>query len=217
MAHVKGVPITEYCDRHRLIVEERLRLFLHVCEAIQHAHQKEIIHRDLKPSNILVTIEDEEAVPKVIDFGVARAISQPLTERTLHTEQGQLVGTPEYMSPEQADLSNQDIDTRTDVYSLGVVLYELMAGVLPFDSYTLREHGIDGARKVICEQDPQTPSTRLTRTSVEESTKSAQRRRTNVKQLQRRLRGDLDWITLKAMDRDRPRRYASSLPISFGT
>jgi tetratricopeptide (TPR) repeat protein len=133
-----------------------------------------------------------------------------LTEWTLHTEQGQLVGTPEYMSPEQADLSNQDIDTRTDVYSLGIVFYELIAGVLPFDSQALREHGIDGARKVICEQDPQTPSTRLTRTSGEESTKSAQRRRTNVRQLQRRLRGDLDWITLKAMEKDRTRRYPSA-------
>jgi serine/threonine protein kinase/Tfp pilus assembly protein PilF len=208
MEYVKGVPITEYCDRHRLTIEERLRLFLHVCEAVQHAHQKGIIHRDIKPSNILVTIEDEEAVPKVIDFGVARAISQPLTERTLYTEQGQLVGTPEYMSPEQADLNNQDIDTRTDVYSLGVVLYQLVAGVLPFDPHTLREHGIDGARKVICEQDPQTPSTRLNRTSVEDSTKSAQLRRTNLRQLQRRLRGDLDWITLKAMEKDRARRYA---------
>jgi serine/threonine protein kinase len=210
MEHVKGIPITEYCDRHRLTVEERLRLFLHVCEAVQHAHQKGIIHRDIKPSNILVTIEDEKASPKVIDFGVARAVSQPLTERTLYTEQGQLVGTPEYMSPEQAELSNQDIDTRTDVYSLGVVLYELIAGVLPFDPGTLRERGIDGARKVICEEDPQTPSTRLSRTSVEESTNSARRRRTSPRQLQRRLRGDLDWITLKAMEKDRTRRYASA-------
>ncbi len=210
MEYVKGIPITEYCDKHRLTIEERLRLFLHVCEAVQHAHQKGVIHRDLKPSNILVTIEDEEAVPKVIDFGVARAVSQPLTERTLYTEQGQLVGTPEYMSPEQADLSNQDIDTRTDIYSLGVVLYELVAGILPFDAHTLREHGIDGARKIICEQDPQTPSTKLNRTSVEESTKSAERRRTNARQLQRSLRGDLDWITLKAMEKDRTRRYASA-------
>ena len=209
MEHVKGVPITEYCDKHRLTIEERLRLFLHVCEAVQHAHQKGIIHRDIKPSNILVTIEDEKASPKVIDFGVARAVSQPLTEKTLYTEQGQLVGTPEYMSPEQAELSNQDIDTRTDVYSLGVVLYELIAGILPFDPHTLREHGIDGARKVICEEDPQTPSTRLSRKSVEESTDCAQRRGTNPRQLQRRLRGDLDWITLKAMEKDRTRRYAS--------
>ncbi|MBL7189705.1 MAG: tetratricopeptide repeat protein [Phycisphaerae bacterium] len=210
MEHVKGVPITEYCDKHRLTVEERLRLFLHVCEAIQHAHQKGIIHRDIKPSNILVTIEDEEATPKVIDFGVARAISQSLTERTLHTEQGQLVGTPEYMSPEQIDLSNQDIDTRTDVYSLGILLYELIAGILPFDPQTLREHGIDGARKIICEEDPQTPSTRLSRTSIEELTKSVQRRRTSLRQLQWRLRSDLDWIALKAIEKDRIRRYASA-------
>jgi len=209
MEYVKGAPITEYCDKQRLTIEERLQLFLHVCEAVQHAHQKGIIHRDIKPSNILITIEDEEATPKVIDFGVARAISQPLTERTLYTEEGQLVGTPEYMSPEQADLSNQDIDTRTDVYSLGVVLYELIAGILPFDPQTLREQGMDGVRKVICEEDPQTPSTKLSRTSLEESTQSAQRRGTNPRQLQRRLRGDLDWITLKAMEKDCTRRYAS--------
>ncbi|MGE5295994.1 MAG: tetratricopeptide repeat protein [Solirubrobacterales bacterium] len=210
MEYVRGVPITEYCDKHRLTVEERLRLFLHVCEAVQHAHQKGVIHRDLKPSNILVTVEDAQATPKVIDFGVARAISQPLTERTLHTELGQLVGTPEYMSPEQADLGNQDIDTRTDVYSLGVVLYELIAGVLPFDPHALREQGIDGVRKVICEQDPQTPSTKLSRTGMEESTRSAQQRRMNIRQLQRTLRGDLDWITLRAMAKDRTRRYCSA-------
>ena len=210
MEHVKGIPINEYCDKHRLSIEERLRLFLHVCEAVQYAHQKGIIHRDLKPSNILVTIEDENAAPKVIDFGVARAISQPLTERTFYTEQGQLIGTPEYMSPEQADSSNQDVDTRTDVYSLGILLYELIAGVLPFDPHTLRDQGIDGVRKIICEEEPQTPSTKLSRTSNEESTRSAQRRRTNPRQLQRRLRGDLDWITLKAMEKDRTRRYAAA-------
>jgi tetratricopeptide (TPR) repeat protein/predicted Ser/Thr protein kinase len=209
MEHVRGIPITEHCDKHRLTVEERLALFLHVCEAVQHAHQKGIIHRDLKPSNILVAIQDEEAVPKVIDFGVARAISQPLTERTLYTEQGQLVGTPEYMSPEQADLDNQDIDTRADVYSLGVLLYELLTGVLPFDRQSFREGGIDHIRKVICEQDPATPSTRLSKTSVAESTESARLRRTDVRTLQHKLRGDLDWITLKAMDKDRTRRYAS--------
>ncbi len=210
MEYVKGVPITEYCDKHRLTVDERLQLFLHVCEAVQYAHQKGVIHRDLKPSNILVTVEDAQATPKVIDFGVARAISQPLTERTLHTELGQLVGTPEYMSPEQADLGNQDIDTRTDVYSLGVVLYELIAGVLPFDPHALREQGIDGVRKVICEQDPQTPSTKLSRTGMEESVRSAQQRRMNLRQLQRTLRGDLDWITLRAMEKDRTRRYCSA-------
>ncbi|MFC1604523.1 protein kinase [Planctomycetota bacterium] len=207
MEHVKGIPITEYCDKHHLTVEERLVLFLHVCEAVQHAHQKGVIHRDLKPSNVLVTIQDKDAIPKVIDFGVARAISQPLTERTLYTEQGQLVGTPEYMSPEQADLSNQDIDTRTDVYSLGVLLYELLVGLLPFDRHTFREGGIDHIRKVICEQDVVTPSTRLSKTSLAESMESARRRQSDVRTLRHKLRGDLDWITLKAMEKDRVRRY----------
>ncbi len=184
-------------------------MFLHVCEAIQHAHQKGIIHRDLKPSNILVVVQDDEMIPKVIDFGVARAISQPLTERTLYTEQGQLIGTPEYMSPEQADLNNQDIDTRTDIYSLGIVLYELLAGILPFDPKTLREGGIEHIRKVICEEDPKTPSMRLSKTSMEESAESARRRQTDLRTLQRKLRGDLDWIALKAMEKDRTRRYAT--------
>ncbi len=209
MEYVKGLPITAYCDAHRLTIEDRLRLFLQVCEAVQHAHQKGIIHRDIKPSNILVTVENDQAAPKVIDFGVARAMGTPLTEQTLHTEQGQLIGTPEYMSPEQADRSNEDIDTRTDVYALGVVLYELIAGVLPLDPDTLREHGLDGARKVICEQDPQTPSTKLSRTSIALSEAAAEHRGTTPRQLQRRLRGDLDWITLRALEKDRSRRYAS--------
>ncbi len=209
MEYVKGVPITVYCDTRRLTVENRLKVFLHVCEAVQHAHQKGIIHRDIKPSNILVTIEDEKAAPKVIDFGIARAINQPLTERTLDTERGQLIGTLEYMSPEQAARSSEDIDTRTDVYALGVVLYELIAGVLPFDPGTLREHGIDGAWKVICGQDPQTPSTKVSRTSMALSEAAAQHRQTTPRQLQRRLRGDLDWITLRALEKDRARRYAS--------
>jgi serine/threonine protein kinase/tetratricopeptide (TPR) repeat protein len=209
MEYVQGTPITDYCDEHRLTIEERLRLFLHVCEAVQHAHQKGIIHRDLKPSNILVMIEDEEAVPKVIDFGVARAISQPLTEQTLYTEQGQLVGTPEYMSPEQADAGNQDIDTRTDVYSLGVVLYELLAGVLPFDRKVFREGGLEQMRKVIREEEPTTPSTRLSRISSADSAPLAERRGTDVRTLCRRLQGDVDWITLKAMAKDRTQRYES--------
>jgi serine/threonine protein kinase len=209
MEHVKGIPLTEHCDKHKLTIEQRLNLFLHVCEAIQHAHQKGIIHRDLKPSNILVVIEDQEMVPKVIDFGVARAISQPLTERTLYTEQGQLIGTPEYMSPEQANLTSQDIDTRTDIYSLGVVLYELLAGVLPFDPEALRTGGIDHIRKVICEEDPKTPSTRLSKSAVAQSTEWAKRRQTDLRTLQRKLRGDLDWITLKALEKDRMRRYAT--------
>ena len=209
MEHVRGIPITEYCDKNRLTVDERLALFLHVCEAVQHAHQKGIIHRDLKPSNILVSIQDQEVIPKVIDFGVARAMSQSLTERTLCTEQGQLVGTPEYMSPEQADLSNQNVDTRTDVYSLGVLLYELLTGLLPFDRRTFREGGIDHIRKVICEQAPATPSTKLSKTTLCESMESARRRQTDVRTLRQKLRGDLDWIALKAMEKDRTRRYAS--------
>jgi serine/threonine protein kinase/WD40 repeat protein len=209
MEHVKGTPITEYCDYHKLTVEDRLHLFLHVCEAIQHAHQKGIIHRDIKPSNILVTEKDDEAVPKVIDFGVARALSLPLTERTFYTEQGQLVGTPEYMSPEQVDLTNRDIDTRTDVYSLGMLLYELLIGMLPFDRQTLREGGIEHMRKIICEQDVKIPSIRLSGTSIKESTELARKRRTDVQRLKNQLHGDLDWITLKAMEKDRTRRYAT--------
>ena len=209
MEYVRGIPITEHCDKNRLTVEARLVLFLRVCEAIQHAHQKGIVHRDLKPSNILVTIQDQEVVPKVIDFGVARAISQSLTEHTLYTEQGQLVGTPEYMSPEQADPSNQDIDTRTDVCSLGLLLYEFLAGLLPFDRRTFREGGIDNIRKVICEHDTATPSTKLSKVSLAESTELARRRQTDVRSLRHKLRGDLDWITLKAVEKDRTRRYAS--------
>jgi eukaryotic-like serine/threonine-protein kinase len=161
MEYVEGIPITEHCDRCKLTIEERLKLFLAICEAVQHAHQKGIIHRDIKPSNIQVAIHGEKVVPKIIDFGLAKALSQLLTERTLVTEQGQMVGTPEYMSPEQAEMTNQDIDTRTDIYSLGVVLYELLSGTLPFDPDTLREGGADHMRKMIREKNPKTPSTRL--------------------------------------------------------
>jgi len=208
MEHVKGLPITTHCDKHRLTIEQRLHLFLHVCEAVQHAHQKGIIHRDIKPSNVLVTIQDQEMVPKVIDFGVARAINQPLTEQTLYTEQGQLIGTPEYMSPEQVDPDIHDIDTRTDVYSLGTLLHELLTGMLPFDRQTFREKGIEHMRKIICDQDPKTPSTRLSRTSIEQTSRLAQKRRCEVQTLEHKLRGDLDWITLKALEKDRTRRYA---------
>jgi serine/threonine protein kinase/Flp pilus assembly protein TadD len=210
MEYVKGIPVTEHCDRHRLTIEERLKLFLQVCEAVQHAHQKGIIHRDIKPSNILVAIEAERPIPMIIDFGVAKAISQPLTERTLVTEQGQFVGTPEYMSPEQADLTTQDIDTRSDIYSLGVVLYELLTGTLPFDPKALREGGIDHIRHMIREEEPRTPSTRLSTISGQESTKAAQLRRTDVRTLGRKLHGDLDWITIKAMEKDRMRRYQTA-------
>ncbi|MHC4510055.1 MAG: protein kinase domain-containing protein [Planctomycetota bacterium] len=210
MEYVKGVPITEHCDLHKSTIDERLNLFLRVCEAIQHAHQKGIIHRDIKPSNIQVSIQAEQAVPKVIDFGVAKAISQPLTEGTLVTEQGQFVGTPEYMSPEQAEMTGQDVDTRSDIYSLGVLLYELLTGILPFDPKTLREGGVDRIRHMIREEEPKTPSTRLSTISGEESTNLAQLRRTDVRTLGRKLHGDLDWITLKAMEKDRIRRYQTA-------
>jgi serine/threonine protein kinase len=207
MELVAGVPITEHCDRHKLPIEERLHLFLQVCDAVQHAHHKGIIHRDLKPSNILVSFRENRTVPKIIDFGIAKALTQPLTERTLYTEQGQFVGTPEYMSPEQAEVTGQGIDTRSDVYSLGVVLYELLTGVLPFDAQTLREGGAEHIRNVLREKNPKTPSTRLRTVSAEESTKLANQRRTDMRTLGRTLRGDLDWITLKAMEKDPNRRY----------
>jgi serine/threonine protein kinase/tetratricopeptide (TPR) repeat protein len=209
MEYVKGVPITEHCDRRKLTIEDRLNIFLQVCEAVQHAHQKGIIHRDIKSSNIIVSIELSKAVPKVIDFGVAKALTQSLTAQTLVTEQGQILGTPEYMSPEQAEMTGQDIDTRSDIYSLGVVLYELLTGALPFDSKELREGGVEHIRHVICEEEPETPSVRLSRLSSEESAKLARHRQADAVTLERKLRGDLDWITLRAMEKDRTRRYAS--------
>ena len=209
MEYVEGKPITDYCDRHKLTIEDRLRLFLQICHAVQHAHQKGIIHRDIKPSNILVSPQDDQAVPKIIDFGVAKALSQPLTERTLVTEQGQLFGTPEYMSPEQAEMANEDIDIRSDIYSLGVLLYVLLAGVLPFDSDTLREGGVDRIRRFIRETDPKTPSTRLTKLG-EEATAIAQNRRTQIQILTRNLRKELEWIPLKAMRKERAERYQSA-------
>jgi len=210
MEYVKGVPITEHCDRQKLTIEERLKLFVKVCEAIQHAHQKGIIHRDIKPSNIQVCIQGEQVVPKVIDFGVAKALSQPLTERTLVTEQGQLIGTPEYISPEQAEMTNQDIDTRADIYSLGVLLYELLTGTLPFESQTLRKGSLDQMREIIREAEPKTPSTRVSSLDAEASTKLAKCCQSDAAALRRRLRGDLDWITLKAMEKDRIRRYQTA-------
>ncbi|HCO95521.1 MAG TPA: hypothetical protein DIU00_16500 [Phycisphaerales bacterium] len=209
MEHVKGLSITEHCDHHKLTIEERLRLFQQVCQAVQHAHQKGIIHRDIKPSNILVTMQDEKAVPKIIDFGVAKALAQPLTERTLATEDSQLLGTPEYMSPEQADMANEDIDTRSDIYSLGVLLYVMLTGVLPFDSDTFRTGGIENIRQMIRETDPKTPSTRLTKLG-EKATTIAQNRRTEIQTLARNLRKELEWIPLKAMRKERSDRYRSA-------
>jgi eukaryotic-like serine/threonine-protein kinase len=208
MEHVQGIPITAYCDQNRLTTLERLELFRQVCEGVQHAHQKAIIHRDLKPSNILVAIQDGKAVPKIIDFGVAKATAHSLTERTMYTELGMMVGTPEYMSPEQAEMSGQNVDTRTDVYSLGAILYELLVGALPFDPKELRQAGFDEIRRRIREVDPPRPSTRLS-TMGEASTTQAQNRRTERPALIRELRGDLDWITMKALEKDRTRRYGS--------
>lgn len=208
MEYVKGVPITEFCDRHKLNNPERLELFMQVCEGVQHAHQKAIIHRDLKPSNVLVMTQDGKRIPKIIDFGVAKATAQKLTEKTMFTQLGVLIGTPEYMSPEQAEMTGENVDTRTDVYSLGVMLYELLVGALPFDPRELRSAGLEGIRKKIREEEPQTPSRRVI-TLGDQSTESAKRRRVDRSTLQRELKGDLDWITMKSLEKDRTRRYGS--------
>jgi WD40 repeat protein len=208
MEYVEGVPITEHCDRQRLTLKERLELFVQVCAGVQHAHQKAIIHRDLKPSNVLVTIQDGKPIPKIIDFGVAKATAQPLTERTIYTQLGVLIGTPEYMSPEQAEMTGQSVDTRTDVYSLGVIIYELLVGTLPFDPRELRLAGFDEIRRKIREEDPSRPSTKVT-TLGDGLSASARNRRIEPGTLTRLLRGDLDWITMKALEKDRSRRYGS--------
>ncbi len=208
MEYVRGIPITNYCDEHKLATRERLELFVQLCEGVQHAHQKAIIHRDLKPSNVLVTIQDGKPVPKIIDFGVAKATAQRLTEKTMYTALGEMIGTPEYMSPEQAAMTGEDIDTRTDVYSLGVILYELLAGALPFDPTELRKAGFEGIVRMIREKDPPRPSTKVG-TLAEHTSKVAAARRTLPAKLQGQLRGDLDWITMRALDKDRTRRYGS--------
>jgi predicted Ser/Thr protein kinase len=209
MEYVEGESITKYCDEQKLSIEQRLELFREVCEGVHHAHQKGIIHRDIKPSNILVSTNGDKAVPKIIDFGIAKAITQPLTEQTSFTKQGQLLGTPEYMSPEQAEMAYQDIDTRSDIYSLGVLLYELLAGAPPFDAKRFREGGIDHIQQVICQEEPRTPSSRLT--SLGDKAKAvAESRRTQIITLTRRLHRELEWIPMKAMRKDRARRYRSA-------
>ncbi len=209
MEYVRGEPITTYCDRHRLATRERLALFVRVCEGVQHAHQKGVIHRDLKPSNVLVQVQDDRPVPKIIDFGVAKATARPLTERELYTELGVLVGTPEYMSPEQAEMGSLDVDTRTDVYALGVLLYEMLTGTLPFASKDLRRAGFAEIQRIIREEDPPRPSTRVTEAGPD-SAEAAKNRHTEPRRLVHELRGDLDWITMRALEKDRTRRYPTA-------
>jgi tetratricopeptide (TPR) repeat protein len=206
MEFVAGVPISAYCDNHRLNTRERLELFMRVCKGVQHAHQKAIIHRDLKPSNILVTELDGRAAPKIIDFGVAKALAQRLTADTMFTRVGALVGTPEYMSPEQADSSGEDIDTRTDVYSLGIILYELLAGAPPLE---LRQIAFEEFLRRLREDEPPKPSTKIRTQDQATSTEVARKRQTEPRALAKQMRGDLDSIALKALEKDRSRRYGS--------
>src|SRR5580692_1260331 len=208
MEYVKGVPITEYCAEARVTVEERLDLFVQVCHAVQHAHQKGIIHRDLKPSNILVCLYDGQPVPKVIDFGLAKAMHQPLTDHTLYTAHGLMVGTPLYMSPEQAEFNNLDIDTRTDIYSLGVILYELLTGTTPLDRQRFKEAAWHEMVRLIREEEPSRPSIKLSGSGSLPSV--AAQRSWEPAQLTRLVRGDLDWIVMKALDKDRSRRYETA-------
>ncbi len=209
MELVNGVPITQYCDDAQLSPRERLELFVPVCQAVQHAHQKGIIHRDIKPSNVMVTLYDGKPVPKVIDFGVAKAIDQRLTERTMFTQHGAVVGTLEYMSPEQAKMSALGVDTRSDIYSLGVLLYELLTGSTPLERAKLREAGYAEILRRIKEEEPPKPSTRLSESSERLPSISAQRH-TEPARLTRLVRGELDWIVMKALEKDRARRYETA-------
>src|SRR5438093_4816313 len=211
MELVRGARITDYCDEHQLSTRDRLRLFIQVCQAIQHAHQKGIIHRDLKPSNVLVASHDGVAAPRVIDFGIAKATEQGLSEETL-TESHLFLGTPAYMSPEQA--SGTDIDTRSDIYSLGVLLYELLTGRLPFDREELRRAGFEEICRRIREEEPPRPSTRLSALPPADLTVLALRRQTEPAKLTSQIRGDLDWIVMKALEKDRARRYESAVALA---
>jgi serine/threonine protein kinase/tetratricopeptide (TPR) repeat protein len=207
MELVQGVPITEYSDQCSLTTRERLELFITVCHAVQHAHQKGVIHRDIKPTNVLVAMQDGRPAPKIIDFGVAKAIDQRLTEHTLTTAFAQMLGSPLYMSPEQAELSPLGVDTRSDIYSLGVLLYELLAGATPFDKDRLYAAPYDEMRRIIREEEPPRPSARITTLAAELATTIADRRRTDARKLQQSVRGELDWIVMKCLEKDRNRRY----------
>jgi serine/threonine protein kinase len=205
---VKGLPITKYCDEHHVTPRQRLEIFVPVCQAVQHAHQKGIIHRDIKPSNVLVALYDGRPVPKVIDFGVAKAVGQSLTDKTLVTGFGAIVGTLEYMSPEQAEVNQLDIDTRSDIYSLGVLLYELLAGSPPFSRKELEKAGMQEMLRVIREQEPSKPSTKLS--TAEGLPTLAANRGTEPAKLTKLVRGELDWIVMKALEKDRNRRYETA-------
>ena len=209
MELVRGIPITEFCDQNLLATRDRLDLLVTVCQAIQHAHQKGVIHRDIKPSNVLVTSHDGRPVAKVIDFGVAKAIHQQLTDRTIYTKFAQMIGTPLYMSPEQAEMSGLDIDTRSDIYSLGVLLYELLTGTTPIEKNRLAKAAYDEIRRVIREEDPPKPSTRLSG-SGEALPSIAAQRHTEPDKLSKLMLGDLDWITMKCLEKDRTRRYETA-------
>ncbi len=214
MELVRGIPLNEFCDHHKLNARSRLDLFVSICQAVQHAHQKGIIHRDLKPSNVLVTLQDGRAIAKVIDFGLVKAMEQTLTKRAIYTRFAAMMGTPAYMSPEQAEMSNVDVDTRSDIYSLGVILYELLTGSTPITIDRLTQAGFDELRRIIKEEEPPRPSTRFSTLANELATTISAKRQMEPSQLSSLMKGDLDWIVMKALDKDRGRRYPTAIAMA---